>query len=123
MRIGICARDDRERTTLVKWIGQYCALYGRVCEITAEAEGESLLGLSGREVPELVFVGLGGQEGLRLARQLRALCHRCAIVLIDDTAEHAVQGVRLHAADYMVRPLDFKKLVRAMKLALAEKGL
>ena len=120
MRIGVCVKDDQERTTLVKWIGQYCKLYGKSCSITEEPDGETLLGLARSQPLALAFVGLGGQEGLRLTRRLREMDRRCAIVMIDDTAEHAVQGVRLHVVDYMVRPVEFKKLVRAMKLALME---
>jgi len=119
MRIAVCVKCGDEQATLVKWIGQYCDIYGVACTITTTGDPEELLGWCRDEPFQLVFLGLGGQDGLLATRRLREMDKNCAIVMIDDTAENAVKGVRLHVADYMVRPVEFKKLVRAMKLALA----
>ena len=119
MRIAVCLKCGEERAALVKWIGQYCDIYGLACTISATDNAEEFFRWHRDEPFRLAFLGLGGQEGLLMTRRLREEDKTCAIVMIDDTTENAVKGVRLHAADYMVRPVEFKKLVRAMKLAMA----
>lgn len=120
MRIAVCIRSAQERELLSRWIGQYCQVYGRDCSLFHAADPEELF-REGRRF-DVAFLGLGGPEGVLLVRRLREADKRCAIVMIDDTPENAVKGVRLHVSDYIVRPVDFKKVARAMKLALAGGG-
>ena len=116
MRVAVCVRKLQEQEALAKWIGQYCDVYNKSCDLFATAEPEDLF-QAGRSF-HLAFLGLGGQEGFLLTRRLWDSDKRCRIVMIDDTAEYAIQGIRLHVSDYIVRPVDFKKVARAMKLAI-----
>lgn len=115
MRIAICVKDIREQEALAKWINQYCSVYGRSCVLFALTQPEQLF--EENRSFQVAFLGMGGQDGFLLARRLRDADKNCSIVIIDDTAEYAVKGVRLHASDFIVRPVDFKKVARAMKLA------
>ena len=51
-------------------------------------------------------------------RQLRERDSNCKIILVDDTQEFAVQGMRLHCTDFILRPVEFRHIVRSMNLAL-----
>lgn len=117
MRVAVCVRKLQEQEALAKWIRQYCDVYDKPCDLFAIAEPEDLF-RADRSF-HLAFLGLGGQEGFLLTRRLRDVDKRCRIVMIDDTAEYAVKGIRLQLSDYIVRPVDFKKIARAMKLATA----
>jgi len=117
MRIAVCVRDQSEQEALAKWIGQYCSVYQLPCDLVVTSEPEDLFE-PGRSF-DLAVLGLGGQEGFLLTRRLRSADKGLRIVMVDDTAAFAVQGVRLHVSDYIVRPVDFKKVARAMKLATA----
>ncbi|MBQ2697499.1 MAG: hypothetical protein IJF59_02390 [Clostridia bacterium] len=121
MLVAVCTRDKAEQESLSKWIRQYCEVYGIACDLFVAAAPEELF-QPGHSF-QLVFSGLGGQEGFNLTRRLREADKRCRIVMIDDTAQFAIQGIRLHVSDYIVRPVDFKKLARAMKLATTGGGL
>lgn len=121
MRVAVCVRKLQEQEALTKWIGQYCDVYNKPCDLFATSEPEELF-REGQSF-HLAFLGLGGQEGFLMTRRLRDADKGCRIVMIDDTAEYAVQGVRLHVSDYIVRPIDFKKVARAMKLATTGGGL
>jgi hypothetical protein len=37
--------------------------------------------------------------------------------LIDDTPEYAIRGVRIHCTDFILRPVEFRHVVRSMRLA------
>ena len=47
---------------------------------------------------------------------LRERDHNCRIVLVDDTQQFAVQGVRIHCTDLIIRPVEFRHVVRSMRL-------
>lgn len=115
MRVAVCVRQPQEREALAKWIGQYCQLYALACDLVIIADPEEIF--RAEQPFQLAFLGLGGQEGFLLIRRLRDADKRCRIVMIDDTAEFAVRGIRLQLSDSIVRPVDFKKVVRAMRLA------
>ena len=117
MRIGLCVRSVQERQQMEKWIGQYCDLYDKPYSVVSFFDPEPFIQAHASEAFDLTFIGLGGHDGVMTTRRLRSMCRRCQIVMIDDTAEHAVAGMRMHVADYMVRPIDFKKMVRAMQLS------
>ena len=64
-------------------------------------------------------------------RLRRTVCHRlsvyrrqrerdpaCKIILVDDTQEFAIRGMRLHCTDFILRPVEFRHIVRSMNLAL-----
>ena len=60
---------------------------------------------------------LGAAGGFLAARRLRELDQKVPLIFLTDTSQYAVMGVRLHLTDYVVKPAEFKHLVRALKLA------
>ena len=71
-----------------------------------------------KEPVDIVFLGFGGSTGFYQARLLRERDRRCRIILVDDTPEYAVRCVRLHCTDFILRPVDFRRVVQSMRLAL-----
>ena len=71
----------------------------------------------GREF-DIVYLCCGGRTGVYQARQLREKNPDCKIILVDDTQEFAIQGMRLHCTDFILRPVEFRHVVRSMNLAL-----
>ena len=43
---------------------------------------------------------------------------RWDIILMDDTTQYAIQGLHLHFADFILRPVEFRHVARSMRLAL-----
>lgn len=116
MRIAVCEHSRTVAQQLCKWIGQYCDLYqipAAVHSFLSPMEFSSC-----KERFDVVFMAFGGVTGFAQARQLREADRECGIVLIDDTQEFAVCCVRLHCADFILRPVEFCHVVRSMRLAL-----
>jgi len=65
---------------------------------------------------EAAFLGFGGSTGFLAARALRDRDRSCRVVLIDDTPEYAVQSLRIHCTDFILRPVSFSKVVQSMRL-------
>ena len=51
-------------------------------------------------------------------RQLQERDRACRIILMDDTTQYAIQGLHLHFADFILRPVEFRHVARSMRLAL-----
>lgn len=117
MRIVLCIAGMAESAQLSRWLSQYCQLYGASASILTCSKAEQLFDMMRSEGADVVFMGLGGPEGFLTARRLRELDRDCRIIYVDDTQTYAVRGVRLHFTDFILRPVEFKHIVRAMKLA------
>lgn len=117
MRFVVCTKQAEERTQLCRWIERYCALCnlpaGVVCVDTPAQLAQFQPG--GIQV---AFIGFGGGTGFLAARALRERDRACRIILIDDTAEYAINGLHLHFADFILRPVEFRHVVRGIRLAM-----
>lgn len=118
MRIAVCGNSPGELGQLRLWLEQFCVLYGILPELQAFSAVEAFTAVSPPGAFQVVFVGFGGSRGFLAARTLRERDKHCRIILIDDTPEYSVRGVRLHFSDFILRPLDFPCVVRSMKLAM-----
>ena len=114
MRIAVCGNSTADAECLRGWIDQYCILYGIHASLRCFHRPEELSGAEERF--DAAFVGFGGQTGFLQARLLRERDSVCKIVLMDDTQEFAVQGIRIHCTDFIIRPVEFKHIVRSMGL-------
>ena len=116
MRIAVCENRASDAEQLLAWVRQYCALYqvpaSSQCFLSPEAFAQQ------REHFEIVFIAFGGATGFSQARLLRERDRNCRIILVDDTQEFAVRCVRIHCTDFIVRPVEFRHVVRSMGLAL-----
>ena len=119
MRIAVCENSPESAERLRGWIQQFCALYQvpAVLECFSSPDGFA-------EEPEpfdIVYMGFGGSSGFSPARQLRDRDRECRIILVDDTPEFAIRGMRLHCVDFILRPVQFRNVVRSMGVALGRR--
>ncbi len=70
----------------------------------------------------LLDIQMPGPSGLDLAREIRQLPQRPAIVFTTAYPDHAVEAFELEAVDYLVKPFDAERLRRAIDRALASRG-
>ena len=59
-------------------------------------------------------IGFGSVEGFLCARRIREANPSCAIILIDDTDEYAIRSMRLHVADFLLRPVTAERYRKAL---------
>lgn len=115
MRLAVCG-GAYENEQIRSWISQYC----RACRLPAEIEcilsPKELASRAAPGVFQAAFIGFGDSAGFLAARALREADRRCQIVLIDDTDRYAIQSLRIHAANFVVRPLQARHIVRSMEL-------
>ena len=117
MRIGVCDRSEIAVRQLVGWIAQYCKSCAIEPEIGGYVSCDEMLFAASMYRFDLFCVSFDGPEGFLAARRIRDKEKTAKIVLISDSADYALMGMRLHVTDYIVKPVAFEDIVRAMKRA------
>src|SRR5439155_16513968 len=90
---------------------------GRV-EIVGEAEDARYgLRLCQRPGVDAAFldVRLPGPDGLTLGKALIRLPHPPLLVFVTGSAEYAVAAFQVHAADYLLKPLEATRVEEAVR--------
>jgi DNA-binding NtrC family response regulator len=90
--------------------------------LTSETAADGLT-LARERRPDVVVldVHLPDRNGLEMLRQLRAIDARCPVVFISGRgdADDAIEAMKLGAYDYLLKPLELKKVREIVEQALA----
>lgn len=108
--------DERDITAL---LATYLSAQGY--RITPVHNGAALMELMKADPPALVLLDLGlpGEDGFTIARQLREHW-RCGLVIVtgrDDSVDKVV-GLEIGADDYVTKPFDLRELLARCKAVL-----
>lgn len=89
--------------------------------VTQLHTGAALHGLMASDPPELVLLDLGlpGEDGFAIARQLREH-HHCGLVIVTGRGDaiDKVVGLEVGADDYVTKPFDLRELLARIKAVL-----
>jgi two-component system, OmpR family, response regulator len=113
----IAILDDEPDITAL--LGMYLRSHGyRVTELH---QGATLMALMQRDAPALVLLDLGlpGEDGLDIARQVRAL-GPIGLVIVSGRGDAVdkVVGLEIGADDYITKPFDLRELLARVKAVL-----
>ena len=63
----------------------------------------------------LLDIRMPGEDGLQLARRLKALANPVAIVFVTAHESHALEAFELQALDYLTKPVQLPRLQQALR--------
>jgi two-component system, OmpR family, response regulator len=96
-------------------------LLGQGFRITELHNGRDLMALMPRDPPALVLLDLGlpGEDGFSIARQLREHW-RCGLIIVTGRGDAVdkVVGLEVGADDYVTKPFDLRELLARIKAVL-----
>ena len=108
--------DDADITRL---LADYLRDHGY--RVTPLHDGRSLMALMRTDAPALVLLDLGlpGEDGFSIARQLREHCH-CGLVIVTGRGDAVdkIVGLEVGADDYVTKPFDLRELLARIKAVL-----
>jgi two-component system LytT family response regulator len=90
-------------------------------EVIAEcANGQEALRVIGTESPDLVFldIQMPGMDGFDLVCELQADAMPL-IIFVTAFDQYAIDAFRIHAVDYLLKPIDEERLEEAVERAVA----
>ena len=113
----IAVVDDETEITVL--LGRYLESQGfRVSQLH---DGAALLRLMASDPPQLVLLDLGlpGEDGFSIARQLRERW-QCGLVIVTGRGDAVdkVVGLEVGADDYVTKPFDLRELLARVKAVL-----
>ena len=97
------------------------ALQWREVDVLGAATGDVALDIVEREAPDLVLldIGLPGQDGFEVLRELRAFSDVPVVMLTArDDAMDKVKGLELGADDYVTKPFNHLELMARVRAVL-----
>ncbi len=113
MKIAICDNEQEQQKHLLQLL--YKEMIRRGCEyqVSSFDNGEALLEKAATEAFDIVFLDIYMQEmnGITTAKELRKL-QDAKIVFVTTSTDFAVDAFQIHAAHYLVKPVqpdDFKE--------------
>ena len=110
----IAVVDDELDVTLL--LSQYLAAQGY--RVTPLNDGRSLQRLMASDPPTLVLLDLGlpGEDGFAIARQLREHW-QCGLIIVSGRGDAVdkVVGLEVGADDYVTKPFDLRELLARVK--------
>ncbi|MBY0573929.1 MAG: LytTR family DNA-binding domain-containing protein [Undibacterium sp.] len=111
--------DDEElgRKNLFLALSDY-ANWQVVAQASSVATARSVMATLGVDVIFL-DIQMPRETGLALARELASGEKMPLVIFVTAYNEHAVEAFELHALDYLLKPLDDKRLARALERAEA----
>ncbi len=89
-------------------------------EVIAEcANGHEALRVIGTESPDLVFldIQMPGMDGFDLVCELQADAMPL-IIFVTAFDQYAIDAFRIHAVDYLLKPIDEERLMEAVEVRL-----
>ena len=105
-------------------VGEYLSNHG--FSVRCAASGEALDALLAEQPADLVLldVNLGADDGLAIARRLRASRPDLAIIMLTAMGEviDRVVGLELGADDYVTKPFDLRELRARIRTVLRRSG-
>ncbi|MDR7270257.1 two-component system OmpR family response regulator [Pelomonas saccharophila] len=117
MNQHVAVVDDESAIT--ELLANYLAGHG--FRTTQLRSGRELMELMASDPPQLVLLDLGlpGEDGFAIARQLREHW-RCGLVIITGRGDSVdkIVGLEIGADDYVTKPFDLRELVARMKAVL-----
>jgi DNA-binding response OmpR family regulator len=115
--VHIAILDDEVDITIL--LANY--LQGHGFRVTQLHNGRALMSLMAVDPPALVLLDLGlpGEDGFTIARQLRERW-RCGLVIVTGRGDSVdkVVGLEVGADDYVTKPFDLRELVARVKAVL-----
>ena len=115
--VHIAVLDDEAEIT--RLLASYLQAQG--FRVSQTHDGRSLLRLMAEDPAQLVLLDLGlpGEDGFSIARQLRERW-RCGLVIVTGRGDAVdkVVGLEIGADDYVTKPFDLRELLARIKAVL-----
>jgi len=112
MNIAVCEDLKHEGDVLCIFIEKYFKERSCPIKITAFKSGDAFLGSFKPFVYEIVFLDIymPGINGVDTARKIRETDRNVIIIFTTSSKDHALDGYAVDAMQYLLKPIEYKKL-------------
>lgn len=122
MKIAICDNEQEQQKQLLQLLNKEMTRRGCKYEVSFFSYGEALLEKAATETFDIVFLDIYMKEmnGITTARELQKM-QNPKIVFITTSEDFAVDAFQIHAAHYLVKPVQPADIKEALDRCLPDK--
>lgn len=119
IRVAVVDDESEERAVLQDFFQRLQKEVGEEIETIQFPHGEDLLETYDHSFDMICLdIDLGGQDGIRIAKQLRKLDGKVIILFITNMAQMAIRGYEVRALDFLVKPVNYYSFSMKMRSAV-----
>lgn len=121
MRIAIVDDIASERTLLRDRLEQQLGRCGVHADLTEFENGETFLKAAKERPFNVLFLDIymDGANGIEIARELRGFDPDCLLIFTTTSTDHALDGFKVRALHYLVKPYNEKEISELMDEVLS----
>ena len=116
MNIGLCDDDIIDRNFIKICLDKYAQANHVEIELQEYEHGEALI----QDLPNhkfdvfLLDIYMHNMTGIEVAQAIREQDKDVLIVFITSSKEYAMEGYRVHASDYLLKPISYERICETM---------
>ena len=119
VRIAIVEDDPADMALLTENLRRYASEHGLRFDLAAFSDGEDLVtGYSADYDLILMDIEMRFMNGMRTANAVRALDGEVPIVFVTNAPQYAIEGYKVRALDYMLKPISWFSFSESLSRAL-----
>lgn len=119
MKIGICEDDATQQNLLTAALDSYRTPAGKHIQYDVYHNGLDLLASINTYLYDVLLLDIlmPGFTGIETAREIREENEKIPIIFLTASREFAIESYRVHALDYLMKPIDQNALFETLNRA------
>ena len=114
MKIAVYDGVQKDRETAAQLISEFCKTRGIMAEIAQFSKADEIIGVFRQYSFTAVFIGLNSMQGVDTAWIVRKRDKKCPLVIMSRCSDYSLEGYRLKALDYLLKPPDEQRVCAAL---------
>ncbi len=123
IHIAIVEDDNHDKTRLKECLKRYEEETGRRFEITEFSDGEDIITeYTAKYDLILMDIEMTFLNGMSAAQRIREIDSDVELIFITNMPQYAIQGYKVNALDYLLKPVSYFSFMETLKKALKRIG-
>jgi len=124
LNIAVCDDNEKDRRIICEKVSRYVKNNALKTSIMEFQDGEELVHYiqSKKAFFEIIFLDIymNLMDGMETAKKIRESDTQCNIIFLTTSISHAVESYDVHAAYYLLKPIDDQKLYNALQAVIED---
>ena len=121
LRLAVYDKVPEDREVVSRVVSEFYESNNMSAEIHRFFDTDGLVDAFRHNSYEAIFMYMNSMDEVDAAWVIRKLAPDCTLVIISDNGDYSMEGYRLEAFDYWLKPLDEEKINKTLERNHKEK--